>query len=151
MYHPLNILSEKETDIAREVISVVHLGSVLFFREIYLEEPTKAELIPYLELEHSGKLSPTSPRPRRLAKCQYDVVGSDRVPEFHDAIVDVEKKQRISHKVVGKEHHATLTLYVLKSLCEKRISLLTTFDFQSGIRSLFRDLPGVSEIQRCRS
>jgi primary-amine oxidase len=112
MYHPLDILSEKETDIAREVISAAYPGSVLFFREIYLEEPTKAELIPYLELEHSGKLSPTSPRPRRLAKCQYDVVGSERVPEFHDDIVDVEKRQRVSHTVVGKQHHATLTLYV---------------------------------------
>lgn len=117
MYHPLNILSEKETEIARDAISAAYPGSVLFFREIYLEEPTKAELVPYLELEHSGKLSPTSPWPRRLAKCQYDVVGSDRVPEFHDAIVDVEKKQRISHKVVAKEHHATLTLYVQKSIC----------------------------------
>jgi primary-amine oxidase len=115
MHHPLDILSEKETDIAREVISAAYPGSVLFFREIYLEEPTKAELIPYLELEHSGKLSPTSPRPRRLAKCQYDVVGSERVPEFHDAIVDVVKQQQVSHTVVGKQHHATLTMYVPKS------------------------------------
>ncbi|KAH8703609.1 putative copper amine oxidase [Talaromyces proteolyticus] len=110
MYHPLKTLSEQEINIAKDVISASHPNVVIFFREIYLEEPAKAELIPYLELEHNGKLSPTTPRLQRLATCQYDVMGSDRVPEFHEAVVDVEKKQRIKHIVVGKEHHATLTM-----------------------------------------
>lgn len=131
MYHPLNILSEKETNTAREIISAAHPGSVLFFREIYLQEPNKAELIPYLQLEHSGKLSPTSPRPKRLAICQYDVVGSDRVPEFHEAIVDVEKQQRISHTVVGKQHQASLTMYVL-IFVRRFVILLSADTFAPG-------------------
>lgn len=110
--HPLSQLSELETTTARDVILNSHPGKAIFFREIYLQEPAKAELIPYLELEHSGKLSPTSPRPQRLAKCQYDVVGGDRVPEYHESVVDVEGKKRIDHIVVGKEHQASLTLYV---------------------------------------
>ncbi|EED18577.1 copper amine oxidase, putative [Talaromyces stipitatus ATCC 10500] len=108
--HPLSALSELETTTARDVILTLHTDKVIFFREIYLQEPAKAELIPYLELEHSGNLSPTSPRPKRLAKCQYDVVGSDRVPEYHESIVDIEGKKRVEHVVVGKEHQASLTM-----------------------------------------
>lgn len=115
--HPLTPLSEHETNTARDVILKSYGEKVIFFREIYLEEPAKADLIPYLELEHSGKLSPTSPRPNRLAKCQYDVVGGDRVPEYHEAIVDIEGKRRLKHVVVGKQHHASLTLYVYSNDC----------------------------------
>lgn len=111
-HHPLTPLSEHETNTARDVILASYPGKVIFFREIYLEEPAKEDLLPYLQLEHSGKLSPTSPRPKRLAKCQYDVVGSERVPEFHEAVVDVERKERVSFTVVGKQHQASLTLYV---------------------------------------
>jgi primary-amine oxidase len=110
--HPLSQLSALETTTARDVILTYHPNKAIFFREIYLQEPAKAELVPYLELEHSGNLSPTSPRPQRLAKCQYDVVGGDRVPEYHESVVDVERKTRINHVVVGKEHQASLTLYV---------------------------------------
>ncbi|PCG96122.1 Copper amine oxidase [Penicillium occitanis (nom. inval.)] len=108
--HPLSQLSALETTTARDVILTYHPNKAIFFREIYLQEPAKAELVPYLELEHSGNLSPTSPRPQRLAKCQYDVVGGDRVPEYHESVVDVERKTRINHVVVGKEHQASLTL-----------------------------------------
>lgn len=110
--HPLAQLSELETTIARDVILNSHPDKAIFFREIYLQEPAKAELVPYLELEHSGKLTSTSPRPQRLAKCQYDVVGGDRVPEYHESVVDVERKERVDHVVIGKEHQASLTLYV---------------------------------------
>lgn len=116
--HPLSQLSELETTIARDVVVNSHPDKVIFFREIYLQEPAKAELIPYLELEHSGKLSPTTPRPQRLAKCQYDVVGGDREPEYHESVVDVELKKNVNHVVVGKEHHAPLTLYVVLTCSE---------------------------------
>jgi primary-amine oxidase len=111
-HHPLTPLSEAEINVARDVILASYPDKVIFFREIYLEEPAKKDLVPYLQLEHSGKLSLTSPRPRRLAKCQYDVVGSERVPEFHEAVVDVERKTQINYTVVGKQHQASLTLYV---------------------------------------
>lgn len=107
--HPLSILSEQETNIARTTIITAHPDTVIDFRQIYLYEPPKAQLREFLALEHSGRLSPTSPRPPRLALCQYDVIGADRVPSFHESLVDVALGKRVKHQVVGKEYHASLT------------------------------------------
>jgi len=112
MYHPLDILSEQETNVARDVVVASHPGKVIDFREIFLQEPPKKQLREYLELEHAGRLSPTTTRPPRLAKCQYDVIGSDRIPEYHESVVEIGAKKRVSHQVVGKQHHASLTLWV---------------------------------------
>jgi len=108
--HPLQTLSSEETIRARDVVLAQHPGDVIDFREIFLQEPAKAELSIYLDLEHSGRLSPTSPRPPRLAKCQYDVIGSDKIPYYHESIVHVEKGERVKHEIIGKQHHAALTL-----------------------------------------
>lgn len=109
--HPLSSLSEQEINLARSTIIAAHPDTVIDFREIYLHEPPKAQLREFLALEHSGRLSPTSPRPARLARCQYDVIGVDRVPSFHESVVDVVSGKRVKHQVVGKQHHASLKLY----------------------------------------
>jgi primary-amine oxidase len=108
--HPLSILSIEETNLAREIVLAHHDQEVVDFREIFLQEPAKAELVKYLELEHSGRLSPSSPRPPRLAKCQYDVIGLDRIPAYHESVVDIGCKKRTKHEVIGKQHQAALTL-----------------------------------------
>lgn len=110
MIHPLAILSEAETNLARDVVKAAHPDTVIDFREIFLQEPPKAQLLEFLALEHAGRLSPTTPRPPRLALCQYDVIGADRIPQFHESVVDVVSRSRVKHTVVGKEHHASLTL-----------------------------------------
>lgn len=109
--HPLAILSIDETKRARDVVIKAHPNVAISFREIFLQEPAKADLKKFLDLEHSGRLSPTTPRPPRLAKCQYDVIGSDRVPEYHESVVDVNRSARIKHEIIGKQHQAALTLY----------------------------------------
>ncbi|KAF2811427.1 copper amine oxidase-like protein [Mytilinidion resinicola] len=114
--HPLSTLSIEETRRARDVVLASHAGAVVDFREIFLQEPVKEDVKRYLDLEHSARLSPTSPRPPRLAKCQYDIIGSDRVPEYHESIVDVELKRRVKHEVIGKEHQAGLTLWEFDTL-----------------------------------
>jgi primary-amine oxidase len=110
MSHPLSILSIEETNLARDVVKAAHPNVVIDFREIFLEEPPKAQLLEFLAIEHVGRLSPTTPRPPRLALCQYDVIGSDRIPQFHESVIDVVLQERVKHTVVGKEHHASLTL-----------------------------------------
>ncbi|KAF2676768.1 copper amine oxidase-like protein [Lentithecium fluviatile CBS 122367] len=119
--HPFKILSIEETRIARDVILSLHTGNVVVdFREIYLQEPNKALMKQYLELEHSGRpgQSPHSKRPPRLAKVQYDIIGSDKVPEYNEAVVDVETRKRMKHEVIGKEFHASLTLWEFQHLVE---------------------------------
>ena len=121
--HPLAILSAQETNVARDVIVASYPGKVIKFREIYLHEPPKAQLKEFLILEHSARLSPTSPRPARLALCQYDVIGCE--VEYHESLVDVELKKRVSHQVVGEPFRASLSGYVVRfrfpvSLCPLR-------------------------------
>lgn len=111
--HPLQQLSHQETLQAKEAILAEHgKNELILIREIFLQEPPKADLIKFLELEHSGRLTSSSPRPARSARCQYDVVGADKNAYFHEAIVDLEKNARVHHEVISQEHHPALKLYV---------------------------------------
>lgn len=109
--HPLKPLSIEETLTARNVIRNAYPEKVkIFFRSIYAQEPPKDELVTFLELEHSGRLTDSTPRPARLAKCQYDVIDSEKVPVFHDDVVNVETKEIVHSEEVGGEFHAALTM-----------------------------------------
>ena len=108
--HPLDQLSLEETAIARNVVLQGHSNSVVHFREIFLQEPPKELLRPFLDAERRGDGDADTPRPLREALCQYDVVGSSKVPEFHESIVNVENKNESSQVIVSSQHHASLTL-----------------------------------------
>ncbi|KAF2024431.1 hypothetical protein EK21DRAFT_78722 [Setomelanomma holmii] len=118
--HPFKILSVEETRIARDVVLSLYPDHVVDFREIYLQEPEKELMKQYLDLEHAAQpgQSPSSKRPPRLAKCQYDIIGSDKIPSYHESVIDVELKKRVRHEIVGKEHQASLTLWEFQHLVE---------------------------------
>lgn len=94
----------------KDVILAEYKNELVIVREIWLQEPPKQVLKKYLELEHSGSLTASSPRPARCAAAQYDVVGSDKIPCFHEAVVDVEKRNFVKHEIISKEQHAPLKL-----------------------------------------
>lgn len=110
MVHPLQSLSVEETQQAKDILLTEHEGELVIVREIWLQEPPKQELIKYLELEHSGSLTASSPRPARCAAAQFDVVGSDKIPWFHEAVVNLEEKTLLKNEVISKEQHAPLKL-----------------------------------------
>jgi primary-amine oxidase len=118
--HPYKILSVDETRIARDAVLSYYKDAVVDFREIFLREPEKKLMTEYLDAEHAAQpgQSPNSKRPPRLAKCLYDVIGSDKIPEYHECTIDVEKKERVDHVVVGKESQASLTLWEFGHLVE---------------------------------
>lgn len=118
--HPFKILSLEETRTARDIVLSLHPDVVVDFREIFLQEPEKELMKQYLALEHAAKpgQSPASQRVPRLAKVLYDVVGSDKIPEYHESLVDVQQKKRVRHEVVGKEKQATLTLWEFQHLVQ---------------------------------
>lgn len=118
--HPFKILNVEETRVARDVVLSLHPDVVVDFREIYLQEPEKELMKQYLDLEHAAQpgQSPNSKRPPRLAKCQYDVIGSDKTPEYHESVIDIELQKRVRHEVVGKEKQASLTLWEFAHLVE---------------------------------
>lgn len=88
--HPLSQLSAAEFTQARDIITKTHgPEATIFFRSIFLNEPKKADLIPYLEAEHAGILTDSFQRPPRCAALEYDIVTSD-VHEHVRAVVNVE-------------------------------------------------------------
>lgn len=116
--HPLAALSPEEINVVRDVAVASHPDTVICFREIYLSEPPKAQLTEFLGLEHSGRLSPTTPRPSRLALCQYDVVDREKSTEYHESVVDIRLRRRVKHQVVDRKFHAALVVYVVYKYCE---------------------------------
>lgn len=110
MPHPLKQLSLKETEIARDALLNEHSKELVVLRNIFLQEAPKEQVVAYLDLEHAGKVTESTERPPRLAKCQYDVIGGDKIPSFHEATVDVRNNKIVQHEIIGKEHHAPLTL-----------------------------------------
>ncbi|KAI9743826.1 MAG: hypothetical protein M1818_002560 [Claussenomyces sp. TS43310] len=108
--HPLDQLSIAESDKARDSVIAARGKDVLLrFRSIFLDEPAKHELVPFLEAEHAGKLSPETSRPARLARLHYDVVGSENV--YTESTVDLGTGKETVHRIVGKPHHSSLTTH----------------------------------------
>jgi primary-amine oxidase len=112
MPHPLAQLTINECNQARDFVRRTHKESVIDFRTISLDEPPKAQLQKFLEIEHGGNLNPKTPRPDRLARVTYDVIGSDKIPVFHESVIEVRSGTEVSHEIIDAKHHAPLTLYV---------------------------------------
>lgn len=111
--HPLQNISAAEIERARDVIFSYHGNDVISVREIFVQEPRKSDLSRYLDAEHQGQHLASSERPRRKAKCQYDVIGADKIPYYHEAVVDLNESKVVEHEIIEKESQASLTLYVL--------------------------------------
>lgn len=116
--HPLLDLTVDETNRARDLVLKLHPGTVIDFRAIYLLEPPKAEVKRFLELEHGGRVTSATGRPARLAQVRYDVIGGSKAAEYHELVIDLGASKRVSHQVVGPEHHAHLTVFEFQKLVE---------------------------------
>lgn len=136
--HPLSGLTADEINRARDVVLRLHPGTVIDFRSIFLLEPPKAEVVPFLALEHAGKVTASTPRPARLAQAWYDVIGGSQAAEYHESVIDVGAAKRVGHKVVPTEHHAGLTVFEFKKLLE---CVKTSPLFQEKLKA-FRLPPG---------
>jgi primary-amine oxidase len=107
--HPLDPLTSVEFEKARQcIISARGLDVIIKFRAIYLEEPSKNELTPFLEAEHSTGIDSRTPRPARLAMVLYDVVNGDKSHEYTHSVVDLSSGKETKHRVIDKMHQAAL-------------------------------------------
>jgi primary-amine oxidase len=109
--HPLSSLSVEETTRARDIVLACSPEEVIQFRMIYRQEPEKAQLISFLDLEHAGRLKTDSPRPPRLARVHYVRThkSADRKADEVEATVDLNKGEVVSKDVVGQEFLAGLS------------------------------------------
>ena len=108
--HPLDQLSSHEVDIAREATLTARGKCMILFRSIFTKEPLKADLIPFLDAEHSDKLSPSTARPAREAQVQYDIVHDDKTHEYMESVIDLKSGKEVLHRVIDKMHQSALTM-----------------------------------------
>lgn len=100
--HPLASLSEAEYLKALETVRKYHgADTSLYFRAIHLQEPNKADLIPFLEAEHAGSLTEETKRPARQAAVEHDVRKVDRY-DYTLAIVDLGTGEVVHTRVAEK-------------------------------------------------
>lgn len=110
--HPFDQLNADEINRAREIVLQARGRHAIHFRSIFTEEPRKADLVPFLDAEHSGQLTSRTKRPTRLARVQYDVIQDDKTHDYTESVVDVEAEKEVLHRVVDKKHQPALTLCV---------------------------------------
>lgn len=108
--HPLDQLQAQEVSIARETIIQSAPQSIIKFRSIFLLEPTKADLAPFLLAEHNGTLSVSTPRPPRLAQVYYDIVRADKSHNYFESVVDVNARSEISRQGYDASYQPSLSL-----------------------------------------
>lgn len=113
--HPLAQLRSFEIDVARQVVIKARSGCLLLFRDIFADEPKKAELVPFLIAEHSGQLDDKTPRPPRLARVQYDTIGEDASHAYTESVINIHTREEVLHRIVDKDCQPPLTLLVNQS------------------------------------
>lgn len=102
--HPLAPLSKEEFEKARDVVVKLYGPGVrLYFRCIFLHEPSKREVIQFLNAEHAGGTdSETEKLPPRLALVQYDVIpASSSQPAYTQSVIDVSLDRELQRKTSG--------------------------------------------------
>ncbi|RDA95334.1 hypothetical protein CP533_3464 [Ophiocordyceps camponoti-saundersi (nom. inval.)] len=102
--HPLAPLTEAEFSRVREAVMKLRGpdDAFFFFRTLYLQEPPKAEMIPFLEAEHAGSLNDDTARPRRRARVEFDVLEPSRCV-FTCVVLDVETGEIVSRRTADEK------------------------------------------------
>ncbi|KAF9697624.1 hypothetical protein EKO04_004326 [Ascochyta lentis] len=86
--HPLDPLTPGEVSKAAEIVRPLFGGHGLNFRVITLKEPTKDELITYLESEHRGNRPQSTPR--RCARVEILIKNRENRIDLLELLVDLE-------------------------------------------------------------
>ncbi|KAH8594026.1 copper amine oxidase 1 [Bisporella sp. PMI_857] len=117
--HPLDQLSVKESDQARQI--VLHLRNsedTLHFRFITLEEPPKKELCKFLDFEHAGQVTTETPRPPRIAKVQYDIIHADKTHQCVESWIDVVSGLEVKRRVIDQICQPAITSHEFRAFSE---------------------------------
>ncbi|KAK8124383.1 uncharacterized protein PG998_000142 [Apiospora kogelbergensis] len=109
--HPLHPLSISESLVVRDVIRSAHPPQAVFkFRILHLEEPPKALLTQFQELEHSGSLDASSPRRPHQVCVHYDVIFGGQPPCSYEVLVDMKTKKVVPSESVQEGAQPAFTL-----------------------------------------
>ncbi|KAJ3499515.1 hypothetical protein NLG97_g268 [Lecanicillium saksenae] len=103
--HPFDPLTPEEISRASKVARPHFGGQQPNFRVVTLLEPSKKQMIQYLENEHQNK--PIEETPVRYARIEVVVQGNRGENQLFELIVDLD-----SDKVVQKQHHQGKHSYI---------------------------------------
>ncbi|KAJ9665240.1 hypothetical protein H2201_004714 [Coniosporium apollinis] len=99
--HPLAPLTGDEITRAAELVRGIWPSNTdLHFKSITLEEPPKAEVLPFLEAEHNGQSAPSI---ARKAFVNYYLRSTNK---FHEGIVNLSSNKVESNVRLGPNVHA---------------------------------------------
>ncbi|CAG8950627.1 hypothetical protein HYFRA_00002836 [Hymenoscyphus fraxineus] len=144
--HPLEQLSVAEATVARDAILGAHSKTVIDFRTISLEEPAKAELLPFLDAESEGTLNGVG-RPKRLARISYDFLGENRKYGFYESVVDVVDGKIVAQDLIDEKFQAPLVLddfgHLLKAVWESKLftDAIAEFNIPEGFEVIVEPWP----------
>ncbi|KAM0750784.1 primary amine oxidase [Meredithblackwellia eburnea MCA 4105] len=97
--HPLAQLTAEELKTIAQVAKSLSPNKKLSFRRIYLAEPEKALVVPYLKAELAG--TPLPKAPPRIGQALYYFDGEE---VFVETLVDIGSRRVISHRVLEGMH-----------------------------------------------
>ncbi|CAL8577847.1 hypothetical protein XPA_003660 [Xanthoria parietina] len=98
--HPLSPLTTAEiTNAVQLVQNLYPPNTSLQYKAVTLQEPNKADLVPYLQAEHHGGRKPTI---ERRAFVAYYIRNTDK---FHEAIVNLDRQRMESNVRLGQGIH----------------------------------------------
>ncbi|KAL8711071.1 MAG: hypothetical protein Q9220_004452 [cf. Caloplaca sp. 1 TL-2023] len=98
--HPLSPLTASEITVAAKYIQGLYPASTsLQYKAITLQEPDKAQLVPYLEAEHNGG------RPSRVERKAFACYYIRNTDKLHEAIVNLSRQRVESNVRLGPSFH----------------------------------------------
>ncbi|KAK4244206.1 copper amine oxidase [Corynascus novoguineensis] len=95
--HPFDPLTANEIRLAASVLKRHVAATDIVFRVITLWEPPKAEMVPFLEMEHGGREKPKPPT--RLARVQAHINET-----FTEYKVDLDQQVVVAEEVLHGRH-----------------------------------------------
>ncbi|KAJ6131339.1 Copper amine oxidase N2-terminal [Penicillium sp. IBT 18751x] len=96
--HPFDPITAGEIRLAVRILEAAFPGVKLRYKRIDLQEPTKHEVVPYLEAERRGE--PRPPKPARLLMALFHRLDNG---SFHKALLNADTKSIVSAKELPKE------------------------------------------------
>lgn len=106
--HPFDPITPAEIQLAVRLLQATFPGIKLRYKRIDLQEPTKHEVIPYLEAERKGE-----PRPRKPARLLMALFHRLDNGSFFKALLNADTKSVVWARELPKGIQVSISLFLV--------------------------------------